>query len=122
DDPLIEVMPGTVPPPSVAGIDRVAYVMFTSGSTGRPKAVQVTHRGLVNYLVGVPDRLGIGARGAAYALLQPPTTDFGNTVLFTALTTGGVVHFVDPALVTDPEAVAGYLVEHGIDYLKIVPS
>jgi amino acid adenylation domain-containing protein len=119
DDPLIDAMPGTAPDLD-APIDRVAYVMFTSGSTGRPKAVQVTHRGLVNYLSGAPGRLGIGAPGASYALLQPPTTDFGNTVLFTALTTGGEVHFLDS--VTDPEMVAGYLAEHAIDYLKIVPS
>src|SRR5262249_25849557 len=105
DDPLIEVMPQT--PPRVPGAvgDRVAYVMFTSGSTGRPKAVQVTHRGLVNYVTAVPDRLGIGAPDGSYALLQPPTTDFANTVVLAALTTGGSVHFVDPAVVTDPEVV-----------------
>ncbi|MFC6015640.1 amino acid adenylation domain-containing protein [Plantactinospora solaniradicis] len=125
DDPLVETMLAGLPdtPPRVpAAVDRVAYVMFTSGSTGQPKAVQVTHRGLVNYVAGVPARLGIGAPGGSYALLQPPTTDFGNTVLFTALTTGGCVHFVDPATVTDPEAVAGYLANHAIDYVKIVPS
>ncbi|MFI5916524.1 amino acid adenylation domain-containing protein, partial [Dactylosporangium sp. NPDC051541] len=112
DDPMIGVMPES--PPQVPGLalDRVAYVMFTSGSTGRPKAAQVTHRGLLNYVTTMPDRLGIGAPGTTYALLQPPTTDFGNTVLFTALTTGGRLLYLDP------DDVAG----HGADYMKIVPS
>ncbi|WP_345144775.1 amino acid adenylation domain-containing protein, partial [Dactylosporangium darangshiense] len=126
DDPMVEIelagLPDTPPAADPAPPARTAYVMFTSGSTGRPKAVQVTHAGLVNYVAGVPDRLGIGAPGASYALLQPPTTDFGNTVVFTALTTGGCLHFLNPASVTDPEAVAGYLAEHRIDYLKVVPS
>ncbi|MEU7876514.1 amino acid adenylation domain-containing protein, partial [Dactylosporangium sp. NPDC049140] len=122
DDPLLQVMPDTVLGTAVSHLDRVAYVMFTSGSTGRPKAVQVTHRGLLNYVTGVPSRLGIGEPGRSYALLQPPTTDFGNTMLFTALTTGGCLHFVDPAIVTDPDLVDAYLTEHAIDYVKIVPS
>ncbi|MEU7876481.1 amino acid adenylation domain-containing protein, partial [Dactylosporangium sp. NPDC049140] len=122
DDPLLQVMPDTVLGTVVSHLDRVAYVMFTSGSTGRPKAVQVTHRGLLNYVTGVPSRLGIGEPGRSYALLQPPTTDFGNTMLFTALTAGGCLHFVDPAIVTDPELVDAYLTSHAIDYVKIVPS
>ncbi|MFI5916859.1 amino acid adenylation domain-containing protein, partial [Dactylosporangium sp. NPDC051541] len=116
DDPQLDNLPET--PPDVRGLaqDRLAYVMFTSGSTGRPKAVQVTHRALLNYITAVPERLGLGVRGASYALVQPPTTDGGNTVLFTALTTGGRLHFADPA------AIAGYLAEHHVDYLKLVPS
>ncbi|MEU7876306.1 amino acid adenylation domain-containing protein [Dactylosporangium sp. NPDC049140] len=122
DDPLLQTVPDTALRTVVSHLDRVAYVMFTSGSTGRPKAVQVTHRGLLNYVTGVPSRLGIGEPGRSYALLQPPTTDFGNTMLFTALTTGGCLHFVDPAIVTDPDLVDAYLTDHAIDYVKIVPS
>jgi amino acid adenylation domain-containing protein len=127
DDPVVAAavaaMPAGAPAPAGAdGLDRVAYVMFTSGSTGRPKAVVVTQRGLLNYVAVVGPRLGIGAAGGSYALLQPPTTDFANTVLFTALSTGGCVHVLDPQMVTDGAAVAAYLAEHRIDYLKIVPS
>ncbi|MEU6575140.1 amino acid adenylation domain-containing protein [Streptomyces sp. NPDC046805] len=100
----------------------LAYVVYTSGSTGRPKGVAVTHNSLVNYLTSVPDRVGLGEPGARYALLQPQVTDLGNTVVFTSLTTGGALHILDAHAVTDPAAVAGYLADHRIDHVKIVPS
>ncbi len=99
-----------------------AYVMYTSGSTGTPKGVVVTHGGLANYVATVPGRVGWGAPGGRYALLQAPVTDLGNTVLFTALATGGVLHVLDADAVTDPVGVAGYLAGRGVDYLKAVPG
>ncbi|MGC5568996.1 AMP-binding protein, partial [Streptomyces sp. FR-108] len=61
DDPLVVAGLASVPAgapevPVVAG--QLAYVVYTSGSTGRPKGVQVTHGGLVQYVVGVVERLG----------------------------------------------------------------
>ena len=111
--------------PAVAGpvpAGRLAYVVYTSGSTGAPKGVGVTHGGLANYLGWVPGRLGWGAAGGRYGLLQGPVTDLGNTVVFTALATGGVLKVLDGPLVTDPGAVAGWLAAQGVDYLKVVPS
>ncbi|MFJ7498122.1 amino acid adenylation domain-containing protein, partial [Streptomyces sp. NPDC097727] len=102
--------------------DGVAYVIYTSGSTGRPKGVVVTHGGLGNYVSSVPGRVGFGRPGGRYALLQGQATDLGNTVVFASLTTGGELHVLEEGAVTDPVAVADYLVEHGIDFLKAVPS
>ncbi|MEU7076109.1 amino acid adenylation domain-containing protein, partial [Streptomyces narbonensis] len=100
----------------------LAYVIYTSGSTGQPKGVAVTHGGLANYTASIPDRLGFGDEGARYALLQAQATDLGNTVVFASLTTGGELHILDEAAVTDPQAVAAYLTDHEIDHFKIVPS
>src|SRR5229473_2678909 len=80
------------------------------------------HGALANYLSWVPSRLGWGAPGGRYGLLQAPVTDLGNTAVFTALATGGVLHIIDGALAADPAAVAGWLAGQGIDYLKAVPS
>jgi amino acid adenylation domain-containing protein len=125
DDPAVAAALAAVPAtaPAVAVLaDQLAYVIYTSGSTGVPKGVQVTHRGLVNYVAAVPGRAGLGEPGARYALLQRPVTDLGNTMIFTSLVTGGVLHVLDPGAVTDPAAVAEYLAEHDIDYVKVVPS
>ncbi|WP_344446929.1 amino acid adenylation domain-containing protein, partial [Kitasatospora nipponensis] len=99
-----------------------AYVIYTSGSTGVPKGVAVTHGALANYVASVPARVGFGEPGGRYALLQAQVTDLGNTVVFASLATGGELHVLPEGAVTDPAAVAGYLAEHRIDFLKAVPS
>ncbi|TQF02768.1 amino acid adenylation domain-containing protein [Kitasatospora acidiphila] len=111
--------PVTAPGVAVAP-GALAYVIYTSGSTGRPKGVAVTHSGLVNYVSSVPGRVGFGA--GRYALLQAQATDLGNTVVFAALASGGELHILEEAAVTDPQAVAEYLSANEIDFLKIVPS
>src|SRR6266700_3307577 len=65
---------------------------------------------------------GWGEQGGRYALVQGQGTDLGNTVVLASLATGGQLHVLDAGMVTDPQAVAGYLASRGIDYLKAVPS
>ncbi|MFF7591555.1 amino acid adenylation domain-containing protein, partial [Kitasatospora purpeofusca] len=117
----LSLAPATAPAVAVHP-DSLAYVIYTSGSTGQPKGVAVTHGALANYAGTVPTRLGLGAAGDRYALLQAQATDLGNTMVFTSLVTGGELHVLDAGAVTDPLAVSGYLAEHGIDHLKAVPS
>ncbi|MFJ8747559.1 non-ribosomal peptide synthase/polyketide synthase, partial [Embleya sp. NPDC127516] len=102
--------------------DELAYVIHTSGSTGRPKGVAVTHGGLANYVASAPARVGLGAPGARYALLQSQVTDLGNTVVFGSLVSGGRLHILDADAALDPSAVAEYLVRHRIEHVKVVPS
>ena len=67
-------------------------------------------------------RLGWGAAGGRYGLLQSPVTDLGNTVVLAALATGGVLHVLSGSLAADPGAVAAWLAGRGVEYLKVVPS
>ena len=130
DDPAVAaalaVQPSTAPalPAREGGGEpgRLAYVIYTSGSTGQPKGVAVTHRSLAGYVAEVPRRVGFGAAGGRYALLQPAVTDLGNTVVFASLTSGGELHVLGAEAVVDPIAVAGYLARHRIDFVKMVPS
>ena len=96
-------------------------MLFTSGSTGRPKGVAVEHGNLVHYVRGVARRLGLPA-GSRYAHVSSFSADLGNTVLFPPLCLGGTLHVIPEDLVTDPEGLGAYFVEHRIDCLKIVPS
>jgi amino acid adenylation domain-containing protein len=123
DDPgLLAGYPESAPPAAAVDRDGLAYVTYTSGSTGAPKGVAVTQGALANYVASVSARLGWFGEGRRYGLLQPPVTDLGNTVVFISLAAGGQLHVLGEAAVVDPQAVADYLAERRIDFVKAVPS
>ncbi len=107
--------------PGEAPAESLAYVLFTSGSTGRPKGVAVERRQLLNYTLGVSERIGFPP-AAHFALVSTFAADLGNTMIFPALTSGGCLHVVESALLTDPETLADYSRRHPFACLKIVPS
>lgn len=109
---------GGLPPP---GTSHVAYVLFTSGSTGKPKGVAVTHGNIAHYTSSIRAFLGID-RPLSYAHVSTLAADLGNTSLFLSLTTGGCLHLVDAALRRDPTGLRTYLIENGIEFLKMTPS
>ncbi len=99
----------------------LAYVIYTSGSTGRPKGVCVEHRNIVNYVLGVAQRLQLEP-GMSYATVSTIAADLGNTVLFPALATGGTLHVISRERAEDQLLLAEYFARARIDVLKIVPS
>ncbi len=46
----------------------LAYVIYTSGSTGKPKGAMITHRNVVNFFVGMDERLKPETRGVWLAV------------------------------------------------------
>jgi amino acid adenylation domain-containing protein len=109
------------PPAAMVTPSDLAYVIFTSGTTGVPKGVSVEHRQLVNYVCGLAARLNV-ADGEHMATVSTFAADLGNTVIYTALTTGGTLHVTTERRRTDPDALADYFARWRIDCLKIVPS
>ncbi len=99
----------------------LAYVVYTSGSTGRPKGVLVEHRQVSNYIYSIRERLGLDAC-TSFAMVQPLTVDGPVTTIYAPLLTGGCVHLISDERVADAQALATYLHDHQIDYLKIAPS
>ncbi|GII89886.1 hypothetical protein Ssi02_01170 [Sinosporangium siamense] len=114
-----EEAPASSAPAVDAGPEDLAYVIYTSGSTGRPKGVAVQHRQILNYLSDVRERFGVG-EGERFGLLQSLSFDFGVTVLYLSLMTGGCLHLV-PSRVSGLE-LADYHAQARFDYLKMTPS
>ncbi|NER79864.1 MAG: AMP-binding protein, partial [Leptolyngbya sp. SIO1D8] len=108
-------------PTSEANGENLVYVLFTSGSTGRPKGVAIEHQSLLNYIDGILPRLDLPF-GGSFATFSTFAADLGNTAIFPALCTGGCLHVVSQAQLSDPEALASHFQNHPIDCLKIVPS
>lgn len=70
--------------------DAVAYILHTSGTTGEPNGVQVTQRGLANYLAWAAG--AYCADGTCSAFWHTATTfDLSITSFLLPLTTGGCV-------------------------------
>jgi amino acid adenylation domain-containing protein len=99
----------------------LAYVIYTSGSTGRPKGVCIEHRNIVNYVLGVVERLQLEP-DMHYATVSTIAADLGNTVIFPALATGGCVHVISQERAESQARLADYFSREKIDVLKIVPS
>jgi amino acid adenylation domain-containing protein len=99
----------------------LAYVIYTSGSTGRPKGVGIEHRNIVNYVLGVAERLRLEP-GMAHATVSTIAADLGNTVIFPALATGGCLHVISQARAESQALLGEYFARERIDVLKIVPS
>jgi amino acid adenylation domain-containing protein len=99
----------------------LAYVIYTSGSTGRPKGVCIEHRNIVNYVLGVVERLRLEP-DMHYATVSTIAADLGNTVIFPALATGGCVHVISQERAESQARLADYFSREKIDVLKIVPS
>ncbi len=112
---------GKAPAPARPRPENLAYVIYTSGSTGRPKGVGIEHRNIVNYVLGVSERLRFQA-GMNHATVSTIAADLGNTVLFPALVTGGCLHVISQARAESQPLLAEYFQREEIDVLKIVPS
>ena len=111
------------PPHREAGVQpgNLAYVIYTSGSTGRPKGVCIEHRNVVNYVLGIVQRLRLEP-GMQHATVSTIAADLGNTVVFPALATGGCLHVVSQERAENQALLAEYFERERIDVLKIVPS
>ncbi len=99
----------------------LAYVIYTSGSTGQSKGVMISHRNLTNYVYGLFEKLDIQSC-QTFGLMSTLSADLGNTVLYSALLSGGALHVFRKKTLTDAEAIQEYFRETPIDCIKIVPS
>jgi len=107
------------PDPGICG-DDLAYVIYTSGSTGLPKGVQVTHRGLTNFLCSMAREPGFGADDK---LLAITTTcfDIAALELFLPLVAGGTVEIAPAGTVGDGDALRLHLARSRPTILQATP-
>ncbi len=101
--------------------ENLAYTIYTSGSTGRPKGAGNSHRGLLNRLQWMQERLGLGA---ADRVLQKTPFSFDVSVweFFWPLMSGAVLVVARPGDHRDGERLVELIGRHGVTTLHFVPA
>ncbi|WP_052393846.1 non-ribosomal peptide synthetase [Kutzneria sp. 744] len=113
--------PGDGPAPVGPRPDNPAYVIYTSGSTGRPKGVVSTHRGIVNRLVWMRRRYGLGS-GDRVLQKTPYGFDVSVWEFFAPLLFGATLVVARPEGHKDPGYLATLIRDRRITTAHFVPS
>ncbi|MFJ2161022.1 non-ribosomal peptide synthase/polyketide synthase [Streptomyces sp. NPDC087856] len=113
--------------PVAPGPDHPAYVIYTSGSTGRPKGVVVTQRGIANLFHSHRHDLHEVARQRTG--LRRLRVGHAWSFSFDAswqpqlwLLDGHALHIADDETRRDPELLAAFIRDRGIDFIEVTPS
>ncbi|QKG19890.1 non-ribosomal peptide synthetase [Actinomadura verrucosospora] len=109
------------PPPSAAGPGDLCYVIYTSGSTGTPKGIALRHRGVVNNLLDLNTRFGVGP-GDRVLALSSPSFDMSVYELLGVPGAGGAVVLPDPDSLRDPAHWLRLADEHAVTVWNSAPA
>ncbi len=112
--------PAHDPAREVTGED-IAYVIFTSGTTGRPKGVPIRLKSLVNLLVSMAERPGMGPEDTLLAVTTP-AFDIAALELFLPLLTGGRLVAAEADAVIDDRALAWLIEAEGATLMQATPA
>ncbi|MGH7824580.1 MAG: non-ribosomal peptide synthetase [Candidatus Binatia bacterium] len=108
-------------PKSGANSDNLAYVIFTSGSTGKPKGVQISHRGVINVLTDIRERLRL-AGGDISLFVANLSFDISVMEVFLPLIAGASMIIVSRETATNPDLLVRKLASSGATVMHTTPA
>lgn len=101
--------------------DAAIYIALTSGSSGKPKGIVQSERSFRQFLSWQETHFGYN-KMSRIAMWSSPVFDACYTEVFGALRAGGTLCIIEPALRTDPKAVARWLDCAAITSFLTIPS
>ncbi|RAJ76802.1 amino acid adenylation domain-containing protein [Chitinophaga dinghuensis] len=118
-DDLLQPAPAVQLPTVTAATS--AYIIYTSGSTGNPKGVEIGHGALLNLLLSIIARPGIGAEDVFFSVTTP-SFDISVLEFFGPLTVGATLYVADRQLLYQPEKMIAQLNIVDPDILQGTPG
>jgi len=89
------------------------YVIYTSGSTGKPKGTLIEHQGFVNLVCAYKHLFG-QTHGDRLTQVSSPGFDGAAYEIWSCLTAGSSLYFVDDELRQDTVRLQHWLIDNGI--------
>lgn len=102
-------------------INNLAYILYTSGTTGMPKAVEVTKKGLLNFIESMKRRIGF-SEGEIIASFTNCTFDIFFLEAIVPLYCGMTVRLATEEQVDNPMKFVHFLKDGNITVLQTTPS
>jgi len=99
----------------------LAYTIYTSGSTGRPKGVGISHRALVNFLLSMAERPGLGV-GERLLAVTPLSFDIAGLEIYLPLVVGATVVPLERQVTRDALALRSWLERERPEMVQATPS
>ncbi len=99
----------------------IAYVIYTSGSTGQPKGVVTDHRGAVNTILDINQRIRITKEDRVLGI-SALNFDLSVYDIFGPLAVGGAVVLPAPERRTDPAHWCDLITQHQVTVWNTVPA
>jgi amino acid adenylation domain-containing protein len=101
--------------------ESLAYVIYTSGSTGRPKGVQIPHRAVVNFLLSMAGRPGLG-EGDTLLAVTTLSFDIAGLEIYLPLSVGARIELASREVAGDGLRLARLLAECGASVMQATPA
>ncbi|GAB3021318.1 hypothetical protein GCM10027051_28220 [Niabella terrae] len=98
----------------------LAYLLYTSGSTGKPKGVMVTHRNLLNLLLGARRFLKTDTE-TRWLAVTTVSFDIAAMELFLPLISGSMIFLADAVTAKSGESILKTVADEGINLLQATP-
>ena len=98
-----------------------AYIIYTSGSTGRPKGVAVSHRGVLNFVQAMIERVNFSVGQSVLAITTICFDIFVLEVILPLLN-GMKIVLADDSQQRDPDSILRLVSKQKVDIIQTTPS